>query len=414
MSSHEAYARLVQALRCGQNGCSCANARPDRPTASLHCPVHEDTRPSLSVSLAPGGRLLWHCHAGCAQADVMRALQDLGLLDRADATTAAPVLPIASTTRYEIRNTAGVVQAVHVRYDLPDDSKRFAWEQPNGTPGLGGRAVSSLPLFGEHLLKDHPGEPVVVVEGEKSAQILLNAGRLAVGTVTGAHTSPSTEALQPLAGHDVFVWADADEPGRQHMRRIAGTLEALGIEVRSITWPDAPDGGDAADFVGAYAAGEALERLLAGAQSMRNEPLAVLLDRVEAFLRRFVVFANPHQVTACALWVAHTYVYDSFDVSPFLHVTSPEKRSGKTRLLEVLELTVRSPWRVVSPSEAVLYRKVDGDHPTLLLDEVDTIFGRESAGRWRSTPSRSRRVRRAGACFRPRSRAAMQTTPGPR
>jgi len=40
-----------------------------------------------------------------------------------------------------------------------------------------------------------------------------------------------------------------------------------------------------------------------------------------------------------------------------------------------MELLVRKPWRAVSPSEAVIYRKVEADRPTLLLDEVDAIFG---------------------------------------
>lgn len=107
----------------------------------------------------------------------------------------------------------------------------------------------------------------------------------------------------------------------------------------------------------------------------REDTLADLLDKTEAFLRRYVAFPSGHPPTAIALWIAHTYAYDHFDVSPFLHVASPEKRSGKTRLLETLEVLVREPWRVVLPTEAVLYRKIQADHPTLLLDEVDTIFG---------------------------------------
>ncbi len=58
----------------------------------------------------------------------------------------------------------------------------------------------------------------------------------------------------------------------------------------------------------------------------------------------------------------------------FLAITSAEMRSGKTRLLEVLELLVRRPWRAISPSEAVLFRKVSAQEPTLLLDETDAIF----------------------------------------
>ena len=58
-----------------------------------------------------------------------------------------------------------------------------------------------------------------------------------------------------------------------------------------------------------------------------------------------------------------------------LLIKSPEKRSGKTRLQEVLELLVCRPWRVTAASEAAMYRKIAGDRPTLLLDEIDAIFG---------------------------------------
>ena len=109
--------------------------------------------------------------------------------------------------------------------------------------------------------------------------------------------------------------------------------------------------------------------------------LAGTLGAVESFVRRFVVFPSPHEAVAVALWVAHTHVADTAEVSPYLQVTSPEKRSGKTRLLDALELVVHRPWRAVNPSEAVIYRKVEADRPTLLLDEVDAIFGTRSSDR---------------------------------
>jgi hypothetical protein len=107
----------------------------------------------------------------------------------------------------------------------------------------------------------------------------------------------------------------------------------------------------------------------------REEPrLAELIDSLVAFVRRFVVLTTSQGVVI-ALWVLHTWTIDAVDVTPFLAITSAEMRSGKTRLLEVLNLLVRKPWRAVSPSEAVLFRKIDRESPTLLLDEVDAIFG---------------------------------------
>jgi hypothetical protein len=99
-----------------------------------------------------------------------------------------------------------------------------------------------------------------------------------------------------------------------------------------------------------------------------------VLEAIENFVRRFVVFSNNHQSTANTLWVIHTHTIDAAEATPYLGIESPEKRSGKTRLLEVDELLVARPWRVLSPSEAVLFRKIEADRPTLLLDEIDTVF----------------------------------------
>jgi len=57
---------------------------------------------------------------------------------------------------------------------------------------------------------------------------------------------------------------------------------------------------------------------------------------------------------------------------------SPEPASGKTRALEVTNLLVPRPVEAVNVSPAYLFRKVDGDDdgtPTILFDEVDTVFG---------------------------------------
>jgi hypothetical protein len=44
-----------------------------------HCPAHEDRTPSLSLTDIGDGLTLWHCHAGCSQADVRDALAARGL-----------------------------------------------------------------------------------------------------------------------------------------------------------------------------------------------------------------------------------------------------------------------------------------------------------------------------------------------
>jgi uncharacterized protein DUF3631 len=102
--------------------------------------------------------------------------------------------------------------------------------------------------------------------------------------------------------------------------------------------------------------------------------LANALGDVEQFIRRYVVITDDQAVTL-ALWVLHTYVLDAADVTPYLLISSPEKRSGKSLLLDALEKLAHKPWRTVTPSAAVMFRTIEKDTPTLLLDEVDTIWG---------------------------------------
>jgi hypothetical protein len=80
------------------------------------------------------------------------------------------------------------------------------------------------------------------------------------------------------------------------------------------------------------------------------------------------------QADACALWIVHTHAIEAADFTPYLDINSAVLQSGKTRVLEVLRLIVRTPWLTGRVSGAALVRKIDRDHPTLLLDESDTAF----------------------------------------
>ena len=102
-------------------------------------------------------------------------------------------------------------------------------------------------------------------------------------------------------------------------------------------------------------------------------PGAELLDRIADFYLQYVVLTS-HQANTLALWTCHTYNFGAADATPYINVNSPEKQSGKTRLLEVGELVVNKPWLTGRVTPAVLARKVDKEEPTLLLDESDAAF----------------------------------------
>jgi Protein of unknown function (DUF3631) len=103
---------------------------------------------------------------------------------------------------------------------------------------------------------------------------------------------------------------------------------------------------------------------------------AAVLDEVAAGFRRYVV-AGLEAVDAVTLWIAHTWCFEVFGLSPLLPFSSPVERSGKTTAMKALRELVRNPWSVITPSEAVVFRKIARDHPTLLLDEYDAIFNQK-------------------------------------
>ncbi|MEV6807317.1 DUF3631 domain-containing protein [Streptomyces sp. NPDC051132] len=104
---------------------------------------------------------------------------------------------------------------------------------------------------------------------------------------------------------------------------------------------------------------------------------AALLNEVEAFHRRFNVFPTEAAFVAVALWDAHAHLLDCFDSTPRIAFLSPEPGSGKTRALEIVETLVPQPMTAVNASAAALFRSVSSGNgkPTILFDEIDTVFG---------------------------------------
>ena len=104
---------------------------------------------------------------------------------------------------------------------------------------------------------------------------------------------------------------------------------------------------------------------------------AVLLDDVSAFLKRFIAYPSEHAHIAHVLWIAHTHSMGSWESTPRIAFLSPEPGSGKTRSMEVSELLVPDPVAAVNVTPAYLFRKCGSEDgpPTILFDEIDTVFG---------------------------------------
>jgi putative DNA primase/helicase len=99
-----------------------------------------------------------------------------------------------------------------------------------------------------------------------------------------------------------------------------------------------------------------------------------LLDELAATIECFVIMGK-HAMVAVVLWVVFTYLIDEVQVAPMLAVTSPEKRCGKTTLLDLLTRVVSRALPSSNISPAALFRAIEKWRPTLIIDEADSFVG---------------------------------------
>lgn len=108
-----------------------------------------------------------------------------------------------------------------------------------------------------------------------------------------------------------------------------------------------------------------------------STPLAGLLEDVHRFLGAFVAYPSAAAHDAHVLWIAHAHAMEAWESTPRIAFLSPEPGSGKTRALELTETMVPRPVEAVNVTPAYLFRKVadEAGRPTILFDEIDTVFG---------------------------------------
>jgi len=109
--------------------------------------------------------------------------------------------------------------------------------------------------------------------------------------------------------------------------------------------------------------------------------LRSLLDALDEQLDRWVAWPGEEYRHAVTLWVAHAHAIEAFDTTPRLALLSVVKGSGKTRVLELLDLVCPNAMFAISTSSSALSRTIDANPcSTVLLDEADTHLGSEARG----------------------------------
>ena len=104
------------------------------------------------------------------------------------------------------------------------------------------------------------------------------------------------------------------------------------------------------------------------------------LDRIDKFVRRFLILPSESDYTIITLWIGHTYFTHKIKTTPRLAIISPEYGCGKSRTLEVLESLSFKGEKLDHHTRSYLMRTVEsireesGRPPTLLIDEIDSVF----------------------------------------
>ena len=130
------------------------------------------------------------------------------------------------------------------------------------------------PLYNLPAILETPAKAVVVVEGEKCADAAAHVflDHAATTWAGGPHAWKLTD-WQPLAGRDVRLVADADDPGREAMRAIVAHLTSMGCVVR-VCLPPGDDGCDIADALDRDGEERTRERIEAQAEPWKPETSA--------------------------------------------------------------------------------------------------------------------------------------------
>ncbi len=97
---------------------------------------------------------------------------------------------------------------------------------------------------------------------------------------------------------------------------------------------------------------------------------------IKSYIKRFIFLKQEETYSLLALWVIGTYLYRVFRYFPYIHLNA-EKGSGKTMLMEVLAPLCFNGQISINSTEAVLFRDIQNNSPTMFLDELEKMSKEE-------------------------------------
>ena len=165
------------------------------------------------------------------------------------------------------------------RHDLPGNKKffrQFDIREQKWIKKDGHQLPSPRPLYNLQAIvtPDDESDFILLVEGEKCADALINLGFVATTTIGGSQSAHKTD-FSPLEGRTVIIWRDNDEAGQKYAQEAGKALLQAKALPRTLPVPeDKPEGWDVADAIAEGWSKEDVTDL--AAQSVEFEPKRIL------------------------------------------------------------------------------------------------------------------------------------------
>lgn len=271
----------------------------------------------------------------------------------------ARAIPANLTATYQYVDESGNPLYETCRYEENGKEKTFRqrhYQNGQSVFGLSGvrRVLYNLP----GILQ---AQGIIIVEGEKDADRLIQSGLPATTSPMGANAWKS-EYAELLKGKNVAILPDNDTPGRKHAAKIVNDLLTVANSVRVVELPDMPPKGDVSDWLNSGKTIDDLNKNISDTPVLTASAKANTSKKLSPRERLSALTVQEDYV---AMIGNEAWLFPNLIIKNQILVTIAKSGGGKT----TINFDFVVPWIIEHTESTVYYFDVDSpasDHSRML------------------------------------------------